>query len=313
MNPESGTNKSEGIVLPGTPLYQMLAARVLNRTSNYTRVRIQTEPIEWIKRISPNSSFIVGSKQLTDTRNKVKYLYQWPFTYAELGSEYLTYCQEDYDLSNKTFGGSPGPRAPVAFRGPTKGTFAYVDIQACYFSLYRYITLDAEYSDTFFCNGNIGFRDCNELYLSKLLRNTVFGLLRKGSRTRYKDNHYTRTNERSNLYHPQIANYVLSTIQAVAQDCWKLFPIQQWLTDAAILPLNHAESLIQYLKEEWNLTAKIEAYGKAYSFAAGSYKIGHKVTSSLMQLSITSTKLEIFDPVSITFLKEIRKELCQNV
>ena len=301
---------SEGIVIPPTPLYELLAARLFNRfrESEYQRVRITEEPIEWIKRMNPkHCSLIVGSKQITDTTNKVKYLYQWPFSFGELAAEYLDYCLEDSEL--KPLGGSPGPKAPVAFRGPTKGNFAYVDIKACYFTLYSVLSLDFEYSSSYVDLGTIPFKDTDQLALSKPLRNTVFGMSRKASRTRYKNGTYNRTKERSHYYRPMISNYVLSTMQAVAQEAWSLFPIQQWLTDAAVIPTSYAPELMEYLSEEWNLTSEIQAHGPAYSFAAGVYKIGPKTTSSLAHLSYTSDVLDTFSPVPTIFLKDLRKEL----
>ena len=301
---------SEGIVLPPTPLYETLTARVINRyeESKYQRIRIRQEPIEWIKEINPDSSLIVGAKQLTDSINKVKYLYQWPFTFGELANEYLTYCLEDFPKFMPQ-GGSSGPKAPVAFRGPTKGTYAYVDIQACYFSLYRYITLDSEYCSNRFRMGNIPFKRSDELFLSKVLRNTVFGLLRKSSRTRYRNGKYTRTTEKSNYHRPMISDYVLSTMQAVAQEAWNLFDIKQWLTDAAIIPLSQAHDLVTYLNLEWNLNAKIESIGPSWSFGSGVYKVGNKVTKGLGSIPINSDKLQNFEPVDILFLKELRKDL----
>lgn len=106
-----------------------------------------------------------------------------------------------------------------------------------------------------------------------------------------------------------ISNYVLSTMQAVAQEAWSLFPIQQWLTDAAIIPTSYAPELIEYLWQEWHLASETQAHGPAYSFAAGAYKIGRKVTNNLMELPFTSDKLDTFESVQTQFLKELRKEL----
>lgn len=303
---------SEGIILPPTPLYETLAARLINRhkASDYQRVRIDKEPIDWIKVNNPrNCSLIVGAKQITDSTNKVKYLYQWPFTFGELAAEYLDYCLEDSEP--RISGGSPGPKAPVAFRGPTKGNFAYVDIKACYFSLYSFLNLDTEFGPSYWSFGSTPFLSTTELGLSKRLRNTIFGMVRKAARTRYKNGVYTRTNERSQYYRPMISNYVLSTMQAIAQEAWSLFPIQQWLTDAAILPTVYAPELIEYLWDEWRLVAETQAHGPAYSFATGAYKIGQKVTSNLMELPFTSDRLNTFEPVQSQFLKELRKELVQ--
>ena len=305
---------TEGIVLPPTNLYEVLGARLLNkfRNSEFERVRISEEPIEWIKTNNPrNCSLIVGSKSITDTTNKIKYIYQWPFTYGEVAAEYLAYCIEDYELT--VFGGSPGPRAPVAFRGPTKGHFAYVDIRACYFSLYRDLSLDTEFSTRgYFNKGTIPFRDTVELKLCKTLRNTVFGLMRKSSRTRFKNGLYTRTSERSQFYRPMVPDYVLSTMQAIAQEAWSFFPIQQWLTDAAIINSVYAPELIEYLAEEWGLEAQVDAQGPSYSFALGAYKIGQKTTSNLLTLPLASSdKLNTFSNVPIRFLKELRKESIQ--
>ncbi len=301
---------SEGIVLPPTDFYQMLSANLVNRykASDFERIRISMEPIDWIAQNKPrNCSLIVGSKQITDTTNKVKYMYQWPFSYGELAVEYLNHCL--IDSEQKPLGGSPGPKAPVAFRGPTKGNFAYVDIKACYFSLYRYVNLDLSYCDSYFDSGSIPFQDTSDLALCKPLRNTLFGILRKASRTRYKNGRYTRTNERSQYYRPMISNYVLSTMQAVAQESWRLFPVQQWLTDAAIIPSSYAPELIEYLAEEWRLDARVQARGPAYSFAAGVYKIGQKVTSNLLALSFQSGNTTTFEPVPISMLRELRREV----
>lgn len=307
-----------GIVIPNTDLYQILAANAVNRSKNsgYQRIRLKEEPREYIRQyphIGKGKSLIVGAFQITDMKDKIKYLYQWPFTYGELASEYLHYCLQDIEVT-RSVGGSIGPPPPLAFRGSTKGTFAYVDIVACYFSLYRDIAIDTTYTNTgIYIPGSIPFRDTEQLRLSKTLRNTVFGIMRKNSRTRYSNGKYKSTNERSEFYRPMIVNYVLSTTQAIAQEAWSMFPIQQWLTDAAIINMSYSQDLIDYLKEDWCLDAKIEAYGSSHSMGLGRYKVGAKASSHYSNLPyLGNGPLEVFPKVPISTLKEIRREIAND-
>lgn len=308
----TGEEMSEGITLPATQLYEVLSSRVFNKIkdSPLYRVRIPMEPLDWLNQTHhpADVSLIVSSKSITDLTNKVKYVYQWPFTYGELAVEYINLCLEEYDEIPKHKEIKPVP-PPLFFNGPTRGTFAYVDIQACHFSFYRYVGLDAFYDDKMFSVGKIPFLYTDELALSKLLRNTVLGILQHRTRTRYKNNKFYFTEERTPYYFPRVAHYVLSSLQAVAQEAVRLFPIHQWLTDAAIIEASASTDFIDWLWEEWRLLGIVQSHGPAYSFSVAAYHFPNKYSRGLEDMPFYNRSVTTFKPINIPYLKLIRKEV----
>lgn len=284
--------------------------------SEYQRVRIKTDPIHWIRENRPTGNLIVGSHHITDAQNKVKYIQydQWPVTGGEIANKYLELITEDKTIRRQQPRTTAPP--PMQYVGPKRGLMVYVDIVACYFSLYRQATLDMAYTANFVGLGDVPFLWDDELALHKLTRNTVYGIMRKKGRDRYKaevpgKGMWHRSNERGPWYAPGLIAYVMDTIQAVAQDCVAKFPIYSWLTDAAIIDYKAAGELIEYLADEWQLRARRVVSGQGFVYNLGRYWIdGKKGGSDLARL--TPQASDNFVPVNIDRLKEIRRELCAS-
>ena len=84
----------------------------------------------------------MGSYSVTDMTTQTKWLFQWPYTYGEIAREYLSYCADTAKITLRRQKILEVGHAPIYFTGPSSGNYSYVDISACYFSLYKYLTLD---------------------------------------------------------------------------------------------------------------------------------------------------------------------------
>lgn len=307
---------SVGVTLPPTPLYGMLAERVLAKReqSQYAFRQLPGEqhPVEWMAEHRPEGFWYVGPDHLTDMTNKIKYLYQWPYTKGEIALEYLHYISEGHTLRRPNGPDDQIPAPPTFFTGPRYDHCAYVDIRSCYFNLYTPHTLDLLYKPGgFFLPGRIRFLNAEELALDKQVRNSVFGIMRKTGQTQYLNGTYKRTKGKTNFFRYCLVKLVLETLQAVARDCIDRFPVHMWLTDAAILPRQHAEDLIAYLRSEWLLESRIVAQGKSHLLAFGRYDVGGKRSKNIAGRPIALGQSTLRD-VDVPALKEIRRLSIEN-
>lgn len=276
-----------GISLPDNNLYNLLADRTIERLERgtYTRNRIPGKgsisvPVfthQYLTRYRDNY-VACGGFSISDITTQTKYLSQWPYTYGEIAREYLTYCEEQSGINLKPQRSFSMGHAPIYFTGPSKGLYAYVDITSCYFSLYKPLTLDCKFHGSSIAQGQIPFIRTAELNQNKAIRNTVFGIMAKRYMLVAQHKYLTPRDNHSTLFRPAIGAYVYQTTQAVAKESISNFDIHMWLTDAAILPYKEAEQFQQFLRTEWLLDSKIEAWGSSSILATAVYKVGEKMS-----------------------------------
>jgi hypothetical protein len=168
--------------------------------------------------------------------------------------------------------------APVYFTGPSRGTYSYVDISACYFSLYKHLTLASSFASPEIAIGRAPYLHLEDFGKSKKVRNMTFGIMNKRKMTVFTKGAYDQIPSHSELFRPDISAYVLQTTQAVAKDAIDNFTIHMWLTDAAILPSTQATEFVNFLWEEWKLHARIVAQGSSHLLATACYQVGEKMT-----------------------------------
>lgn len=310
---------SIGITLPSTPLYSLLAERILARRENsqyaYQKLEGELHPIEWMNLHKPEGFWYVGPDHLTDMRRKIKYLYQWPYTKGEIALEYLHLITDGKELRRPNGPDENIPAPPVYFTGPRYDHCAYVDISGCYFNLYRPLCLDLLYksnhgnleTQAWYVPGKTPFLYADELGLDKQVRNTVFGIMRKSGQTQYLDGVYKRTKGKTNFFRYCLVKLVMETLQAVANDCISMFPVHMWLTDAAILPYRHAQALMDYLNLEWGLQSRIVAQGQSRLLAFGRYDVGGKQSKNIAGRPIAIGK-DTLRSVDVQYLKHLRRE-----
>jgi hypothetical protein len=305
-----------GITLPPNKLYDTLKVNLFERLakSKYQRQPIKTWPAIFVAdyvRDNPMHTLSIGSFSVTDLTTRTKYLFQWPYTYGEIAREYLAYCANQANIKLRQQKTVEVGCAPVYFTGPRRGNYAYVDISACYFSLYKYLTLDANYTAPEISLGRAPFLDLDNFGQSKTIRNMAFGMMNKRRMTVFTKERYNETPSRSEYYRPDIAAYVLQTTQAVAQDSINNFPIHMWLTDAAILPSEQATEFIYFLWKEWHLQSRIVAQGSSHLLATARYKVGEKMTRDYTkQTAQKAGKCHLLMPkIDVKSLKETRNWL----
>lgn len=316
---------SVGITLPDTPLYRMLRQRVRDRqdASPYLYDRLPGEmwPYEWIELHKPKGVVHVGTQSLTVVDEGIKYLRQWPCGYGDIAAEYLRWIAGDENKLRRHNGAASAiPAPPLYFTGPRYDHCAYVDIVGCYFHLYRPLSLDCVYkSPTGSASGQIWYRqgsllfECaDELALSKQVRNTVYGIMRKRVQVVYRDGKYEWQSARTPLYRYCLTQLVMETLQAVAQSCIDRFSVHMWLTDAAILPRNQAQALIDFLRLEWRLDSRIIAQGQSRLLALGRYTVGSKWSANLDGNPIP-VKRDSLPDVPSEYLQQLRMELTGGI
>lgn len=309
----------QGIVLPPTTLFDELQTRVRESVeiSDNERLPINTNPVNFLKANFRDSdhTFQLGSYHLLDKTDKVKYLYQWPFTYGEICLEYLRMCEE---IAGKQLRWEPAlstnSKASIFFDGPSRGLYSYVDITSCYYSIYHTCAINLRYNQRrcIVSQGTIPFYLPGEWGMKKETRNMLFGIMRKSHGLEFRNGHFNNTKMHSKYYKPDIVAYVLDTVQAIAQEAIfiKRFPIHIWLTDAAILKTSEARNFQDFLWNEWGLSSKIKWEGPAALFASNCFQIGSRVTEQLRSFKIyNGAPINTIMPQNVPKLKKYRRLL----
>jgi hypothetical protein len=306
-----------GLVVPPVMLWDELTARVQENVerTQFERIPISDAPLHYFQEHFQESdhTFNLGTFHITDKTDKIKYLHMWPYTAGEYVHEYLTLCEE---LTGRQMKWVPTVsdygKAALFFRGPSRGTYAYVDITSCYFSLYRYCAFDARYrrDKCQYSQGNVLLWRPDEYGMHKLIRNMTFGMMRKSKGVAWKNGKYTLSNSHSRYYRPDVTGYVLDTVQAIAQESLQLFDLHMWLTDAAILPIEQAKEFQIYLQTEWSLSSTIKGLGPAGLFSSNCFQVGSLITEQLKGFHIQRGQpINTLEPVNVPKLKRIRQWL----
>ena len=308
---------SVALMLPNLPLFRRLRRKARDRqdASEFLHVRLPGDmyPHEWVRANKPKGLCYVGPWQVTDMDAKTKYLRSWPVTPGDIGTAYLTEIVAGRKLRRPN-GAPVTTPAPLFFTGPRYDHCAYVDIRSCYFELYRLLSLDCRYhpnSDdlgSWYAQGDLFFHDTDELRTSKMVRNSIFGIMRRTDTTIWQNGKWVLRNGATEFYRADLVRCVMDTLQAVAQDCITRFGVHMWLTDAAILPQSRVDELRDYLRLVWHLETSVQASGPSHLLALGRYSVGDKRTLSL-DGDPRPLRLDDMPRVDIDYLRQLRHDL----
>ena len=227
-------------------------------------------------------SLQVGSYAVSDLCCHIKWVTQWPVTTSEVASTYLRRVKEGHDV--------PLSFAPVVtqsalyFRAPLRfhPDLAYVDISGCYPSLFFPAGFDFHYANGHGAPGEVPFKDWQHIMPDKGLRNLLWGNLLSRHNTRASHGQLSVVPVPTTAnYRPYLAQYVFDSTHAIALWARANFDLRVWLTDAAILPGDEAQALIDALASEWLLTARVKWRGPGTLFGLNHRHIGEHVTRVL--------------------------------
>lgn len=310
------------ILLPNFLLFQAINDRILDNheSSDYEIIPIDTTIYRFLNSHNFTNNIRHGYYSATDTKNKIRYVTQIPYTVTECAREYIRICEflsgnklrPQYSKYRDRIYTSP----THYFSGYHKGELAYIDITAAYWSILWPTAIDMEYDpikQEITAEGSIAYYHCDQFAKAKIIRNLLSSLYN------YKHMKIWKWDEKRNyhffppseLYRPYNVAYIYDMINAIVVDAINRgFQIKQWLTDAAILPTHQANSFQEFLFEEWFLDSRLIASGPGYSNITNSYKIGPKTTGGFnpRQVGVEHNKLR---EANIEGLKELR-QLAKN-
>jgi hypothetical protein len=271
-------------------LTQAINDRILDRhdSSDYEIVPIDTTIHRFLNDHEFISDLVHGDHSATDRKNKIRYVNQIPYTLTECAREYLRICEDLSGRKLKSKYSVHKDRVSVSptfyFSGYYAGELAYIDLKAAYWQFLWPTTIDMEYDpirQEIAAEGNITYFYCDQFAKCKPIRQRIHSLYN------YRYFKVWKWDERRNrhkfapseLYFPYNVWYIYDMMNAVVKDIIKhKFTLLHWLTDAAIVPASQAESLLEFLFEEWFLDARLEAIGNGSSNVMNMYKVGPKVT-----------------------------------
>lgn len=209
---------------------------------------------------------------------------------SELGRTYLRMCIEAAKKEGKvgrstkqylpyldweaTLFYEPGP-----INGRYHDSFAYVDISSAYWTVQRSSTVDMQFQpEEWILEGRVEYRDTEEVTAYRGLRHAVPGSLRCGEMQIYKRGVPVEYEFKSDLSYPGLVGYTMYTMHAIAQEIIDHFDAKMILTDAYIVPIEHAEAVVEFLWERWRVWAVVKAAGEGALYGLNVYQVGHKRT-----------------------------------
>lgn len=305
------------------PLWQGIHDQVLD---DYERTGIERIPIKTsIPRFLNDHHFInnvtVGKYSVYDPVARVKYLTQIPYTVTDCAKAYIEICEFLSGKKLKPEYNKFKDKIPANYKigikyfsSYHKGDLAYIDIKAAYWSILWPTTIDMRYDtqkQEIESEGTITYWHCDQFMMQKHVRNVMNTLFNYRSRNLwYWDERRIRQGKpyMDRLYRPYNLAYILDVMNAIITEVKEKFTLYQWLTDAAIVPANQADALIEYLHEEWFLTGKIDDIGPGTSNRVDVYKVGKKQTRSYRP-RIVGTPNNPLRPANVEYFKMLRQQI----
>lgn len=157
----------------------------------------------------------------------------------------------------------------------------YVDLKSAYYTIYRRF-LYADYMPNRFLKAPKVMPDFSEVEGFKLVRNSVFGLMRATKGIQYTHDSAKLVNIKNPLYHPALCLLTYDILNAVAIEMIEWAGAVYVNTDGYIIPFEKYEEA-KAIAEEWGFSLKIEGQGEADVIAVGCYKVGGKVSEPYKQ------------------------------
>jgi hypothetical protein len=301
------------------PLWQAIHDEVLNEQDRkgYEIIPLKMPIERFMKQKKFDHEVIVGKHSITDRKYKVRYLTQIPYTVTDCAKAYIRLCEFSSGNRltpryNKYKDNYWRKRGIKYFSGYHKGNFAYIDMESAFWSILWPTTIDMEYDwikQEIISDGTICYYHCDQFRMYKPVRlvlHTLFGYKNMIVWNPEKQRTVPGKPFKDALYRPYNLGYIHDVMNSIVWDVRKNFTLYQWLTDAAIVPEDQGEALVEFLREEWFINSKIKYRGEGYSNRLDSYKIGEKTTGSFNKRAVGTEHIELFEP-NIEGLKELRQ------
>lgn len=298
------------------PLFQAIHDRVLDRqdAQGFERIELQEGIHSFLRDNEFENDLIIGNFTATDRTAKIKYVTQVPYTLTECAREYIRICEfsagshlkptynKIKDVNRK--------HPTMYFSGYANGELAYIDLRAAYFQILWPTTIDMQYEpdlQEIVQEGNIGYVHADQFMKCKKVRQIIHTLYnyRYMKTWDHEKKIVVRRKPPSEIYRPYNMSFIYDMMNAIAQDINANFTLYQWLTDAAIVPYSQAESVREFLFQEWFLDSRLEAFGDGISNQMNMYKVGDKRTAHF-DPDKKGRPHSSFKPANIDYLKSYR-------
>lgn len=255
----------------------------------YERISIPYRAWRLSKEYEKFNGMVLGYFSATSWQERIKFIDEgkFPYPYTERARAYLDLIFTEQEPRRKRVAWNSRTKKflklnpPYYYAGPYAGPLAYVDIVACYASLYGPLTLDVRFSDSplKLRMGRVHFLEFGQLVQDKLVRNALGGgIIRSQNMLVYSDKRglHRRSNYNKFLA-PELWGLLMLSLHAIAFECINLFDCLYWNFDGAIVPLEQAEHMREYLADKWRLDTTLSGYSDAATLRGfGSYSIGAK-------------------------------------
>lgn len=302
------------------PLWQAIHDEVLNEQDRkgYEIIPLRMPISRFLREHKFKNDVIIGKNSITDRKNKVRYLAQIPYTVTDCAKAYIRICEflsgkrlePQYNKHKDVYRRKRGIKY---FSGYHKGNFAYIDMESAYWSILWPTTVDMQYdhiNQEIASEGNICYQHCDQFRMFKQVRlvlHTLFGY--RDMRIWHPDEGRIKPGNlfQDALYRPFNLGYVHDVMNAIVSEIKEKFTLYQWLTDAAIVPENQGEALVEFLREEWFINSRITHKGEGYSNRIDSYQIGEYHTRGFNK-RIVGVEHDGLYPANIEGLKELRQQ-----
>lgn len=272
------------------PLFQTINDRILDNHDNddYEIIPIKTSIKTFLNNHEFSNDLKVGNYSATDRKNHKRYVVQIPYTITECAREYIRICEF---CAGKKLRAQYSKHKDIVrahpvhyFSGFYEGNLAYIDLKAAYWSILWPTTLDMEYdpiNQEIAMNGKIPYVYADQFVICKEIRQLIHSLFNYRTMRVWKwdEKRIRHQFPPSELYRPYNVWYIYDVMNAIVTDVANNFTLLQWLTDAAIVPANQADGLLDFLFEKWILLARIIATGPGMSNQTNMYKVGTKQTA----------------------------------
>jgi hypothetical protein len=174
--------------------------------------------------------------------------------------------------------------APLYF-DPARGRdghFTMVDIASCYWELLLRWPLNIDSVGSFLCQPRpaciVPEADRAAIRRERALRHAIWGCLRGLGLSSFKGGAYQSASFVGKYLAPGLVGLVMDAIHEIARAAVRN-GARMWLTDAGIFDHPLTAGLFRsYLLAEWGLGSTIKADGQGHLWAAGDYRIGHRIT-----------------------------------
>jgi hypothetical protein len=269
---------------PDLPLFRDIQ-EWLDFSNTYERRTISMGPHKYLQTFPQefDHKTIIGHYGLTDKTCKIKWRTDIPWSNTEMAIGYIELCEmaADRKLTPKynKYKDLHDKRSTIFYTGKYTGELAYIDMCHAYWQILYPTTIDMEYDpdqQEIGSQGKIPYIKPDEFAQYKDTR-LVMGSLYNHRMSTYWDEEKQivahKIGNPTKMYRPYNLAYIYDVMNAIATDVREHFPVCQWLTDAPIVPGKCADSVREFLKEEWEIETRLEARGEGVSRGTNSYFI----------------------------------------